>query len=89
MYRCQIIGLIVAEIKETANLPKEDSEILAPDNLCPSIFGKSNRRLSNQRLGYILSLGKNKFLADLDLEFMVWLQNSLQLIKISLHFQVL
>ena len=78
----------MAEIKELANLPKEDSEILAPDNLCPSIFGKSNRRLSNQRLGYILSLGKNKFLTDLDLEF-IWLPNSLQFIKISLHFQVL
>ena len=58
VYRCQIIGLIVAEIKETGNLPKEDSEILGPDNICPSLFGKSNRRNSNQRLGYILSLGK-------------------------------
>ena len=58
VYRGQIIGLIVAEIKEVGNLPKEDSEILAPDNICLSFFGTSGRRKSNQRLGYILSLGK-------------------------------
>ena len=64
MYRCQIIGLIVAEIKETQNLPKEDSEILAPDNLCPSVFGKRSRRNSNQRIGYILSLGNSVVVAS-------------------------
>ena len=58
IYRSQIIGLIVAEIKEKGNLPKEDSEILAPDNICPSFLGRRNGRKSNQRLGYILSLGK-------------------------------
>lgn len=57
IYRSQIIGLIVAEIKEKGNLPKEDSEILAPDNICPSFLGRGNGRKSNQRLGYILSLG--------------------------------
>lgn len=62
MYRCQIIGLIVAEIKETGSLPKEDSEILSPDHVCPTLFGTRNRRKSNQRLGYILSLGKLKSL---------------------------
>lgn len=57
IYRYQIIGLIVAEIKETGNLPKEDSEILGSDNICPSFFGASKGRNFNQRLGYILSLG--------------------------------
>lgn len=46
-YRGQIIGLIVAEIKDAANLPKEDSEILA----------SSFARKSSTRIGYILSLG--------------------------------
>ena len=58
VYRGQIIGLIVAEIKETANLPKEDSEILAPDGVCPPLFGGGNHgRKSDQQIGYILSLG--------------------------------
>ena len=52
------MGLIVAEIKETANLPKEDTEILASDSVCPSLFGGgSHTRKSDQRIGYILSLG--------------------------------
>ena len=58
VYRCQIIGLIVAEIKETTNLPKEDTEILATGSVCPSLFGGgSHARKSDQRIGYILSLG--------------------------------
>lgn len=47
-YRGRIIGLIVAEIKDAATLPKEDSEILA------SSFGRKNVAC---RVGYILSLG--------------------------------
>lgn len=46
VYRGQIVGLIVAEIKEVAIVPKEDTEILAPT------FGRGTR------IGYILSLGK-------------------------------
>jgi len=44
IYAGQIIGLIVAEIKQVKSLPKEDSEILAP-------------ALKSSRIGYILSLG--------------------------------
>ena len=46
VYRGQIVGLVVAEIKDGHALPKEDSEILA------STFDKSSK------IGYILSLGK-------------------------------
>ena len=46
VYRSQIVGLVVAEIKDGHTLPKEDSEILA------STFDKSSK------IGYILSLGK-------------------------------
>ena len=70
VYRGQIIGLIVAEIKEVGNLPKEDSEILAPDNICLSFFGTSGRRKSNQRLGYILSLGKLLYKPFID--YLIW-----------------
>ncbi len=42
----QIIGLVVAEIKDALKLPKEDSAILAPT------FRKGTK------IGYILSLGK-------------------------------
>ena len=45
VYRSQIVGLVVAEIKDGHTLPKEDSEILA------SSFDKSSK------IGYILSLG--------------------------------
>lgn len=45
VYRGQIVGLVVAEIKDGHTLPKEDSEILA------STFDKSSK------IGYILSLG--------------------------------
>jgi len=45
VYRGQIVGLVVAEIKDGHALPKEDSEILA------STFDKSSK------IGYILSLG--------------------------------
>ncbi len=44
--RGQIIGLVVAEIKDALKLPKEDSTILAPT------FRKGTK------IGYILSLGK-------------------------------
>ena len=44
--RGQIIGLVVAEIKDGLKLPKEDSAILAPT------FRKGTK------IGYILSLGK-------------------------------
>lgn len=47
VYRGQIVGLVVAEIKDCETLPKEDSEILA------STFG------SGTKIGYILSLGSN------------------------------
>lgn len=45
VYRGQIVGLVVAEIKEADVLPKEDHEILA------ATFGRG------YRIGYILSLG--------------------------------
>jgi len=44
VYAGNIIGLIVAEIKQVKSLPKEDSEILAP-------------AWKNSKIGYILSLG--------------------------------
>jgi len=44
VFRGQIVGLIVAEIKESTNLPKEDQEILA-------------KNLGVTKIGYILSLG--------------------------------
>ena len=53
VYRGQIVGLVVAEIKDGHGLPKEDSEILA------STFGK------NSKIGYILSLGTICFEIDL------------------------
>ncbi len=46
VYRGQIVGLVVAEIKDVDSLPKEDSELLAPT------FGRG------YQIGYILSLGK-------------------------------
>ena len=46
IYRGQIVGMVVAEIKDADSLPKEDSEILA-----------SSFRTSRSRIGYILSLG--------------------------------
>lgn len=45
VYRGQIVGLVVAEIKDVASLAKEDSELLSPT------FGKA------AKIGYILSLG--------------------------------
>ncbi len=45
VFHSRIVGLVVAEIKDIAILPKEDSEILAPT------FG------SGTKIGYILSLG--------------------------------
>ena len=45
--RGQIIGLVVAEIKDALKLPKEDSAILAPT------FRKGTK------IGYILSLGES------------------------------
>jgi len=44
VFRGQIVGLIVAEIKESTSLPKEDQEILA-------------KNLGVTKIGYILSLG--------------------------------
>ena len=44
IFRGQIVGLIVAEIKDSSNLPKEDKEILA-------------NSLGLTKIGYILSLG--------------------------------
>ena len=46
IFRGQIVGLIVAEIKDSKTLPKEDKEILAPN------LGH------NTKIGYILSLGR-------------------------------
>lgn len=45
VYRGQIVGLVVAEIKQVTSLAKEDSELLSPT------FGKG------AKIGYILSLG--------------------------------
>ena len=46
VYRGQIVGMVVAEIKDADTLPKEDSQILA------RAFGSSG-----SKIGYILSLG--------------------------------
>ena len=48
VFRGQIVGLVVAEIKDAHWLPKEDSDILAPG------FGKKHM---GSKIGYILSLG--------------------------------
>ena len=47
--RGQIIGLVVAEIKDAFKLPKEDSSILAPTFR------------NGTKIGYILSLGKSVY----------------------------
>jgi len=46
VYRGQIVGMVVAEIKDADTLPKEDSQILA------RAFGSTG-----SKIGYILSLG--------------------------------
>ena len=48
VFRGQIVGLIVAEIKDSTSLPKEDQEILA-------------KSLGLTKIGYILSLGNKTF----------------------------
>lgn len=48
VFRGQIVGLIVAEIKDSTSLPKEDQEILA-------------KSLGLTKIGYILSLGNKSF----------------------------
>ena len=57
IFRGQIVGLIVAEIKDSTGLPKEDKEILA-----------QNLGL-NSKIGYILSLGKSILSDNMQLDF--------------------